>query len=232
MKTIKFLFSLFIILLVYSNIAQAQQQDYKIVQNFKARYQRIESDIKSADSLVQLIQMENTINQFESDYSANKTLLDKSLYPDDFNTSFEKLRKELAVRKADFTEITALSTQVTSLNLQIDDLNKRNADLLVQIHDLTEQSKVDKNKISQLQKTIYALRTSLRKRDELVMDMIDSLMPANLRNQGTLTNQEKQNIFSEAQKKNILENIRLAIQENIRFLQVTSLKPDDIKNST
>ena len=99
----------------------------------------------------------------------------------------------------------------------------------MQIHDLTEQSKVDKNKISQLQKTIYALRTSLRKRDELVMDMIDSLMPANLRNQGTLTNQEKQNIFSEAQKKNILENIRLAIQENIRFLQVTSLKPDDIK---
>lgn len=228
MKTIKFLFSLLIILLVYSNFAQAQQ-DYKIVQNFKARYQRIETDIKSADSLAQLIQLESTINQFESDYSANKSLLDKSLYPDDFNTSFERLRKELTVRKDDFTQITALTTQVTNLNLQIDELNKRNADLLVQVHDLTEQSKVDKNKISQLQRTIYALRSSLRKRDELVINMIDSLMPADLRNKGTLTNQEKQNIFSEAQKKNILENIKLAIQENIRFLQVTSLKPDDIK---
>ncbi len=69
----------------------------------------------------------------------------------------------------------------------------------------------------------------MRKRDELVMDMIDSLMPADLRNKGVLTNQEKQNIYSESQKKNILENIRLAIQENIRFLQATSLKPDDIK---
>jgi hypothetical protein len=228
MNTIKFLFSLLIVLLVYSNFAQAQQ-DYKTVQNFKARYQRIETDIKSADSLAQLIQLESTINQFESDYSANKSLFDKSLYPDDFNTSFEKLRKELAVRKTDFTQITALSTQVTDLNLQIDDLNKNNSLLLIQIRDLTEQSKVDKNKISQLEKTIYALRSSLRKRDELVMDMIDSLMPADLRNKGTLTNQEKQNIFSESQKKNILENIRRAIQENIRFLQVTSLKPDDIK---
>jgi hypothetical protein len=58
--------------------------------------------------------------------------------------------------------------------------------------------------------------------------MIDSLMPANLRNKGTLTNQEKQNIFSESRKKNILENIQLAIRDNIRFLQATSLKPDDI----
>ena len=74
MKTIKFLFSLLIVLLVYSNFAQAQQ-DYKTVQNFKARYQRIETDIKSADSLAQLIQLESTINQFESDYSANKGLL-------------------------------------------------------------------------------------------------------------------------------------------------------------
>ena len=228
MKTIKFLFSLLIILLVYSNFAQAQQ-DYKIVQNFKARYQRIETDIKTADSLAQLIQMDNTINQFESDYSANKNLLDKSLYPDDFNTSLEKLRKELAVRKSDFTQITALTTQVIELNLQIDDLNKKNADLLVQVRDLTEQSKVDKNKISQLQKTIYALRSSLRKRDELIMNMIDSLMPADLRNKGTLTNQEKQNIFSESQKKNLLQNLQLAIEENIRFLQVTLLKPDDIK---
>jgi hypothetical protein len=228
MKNIKFLLSIILVLIIYSNFSQAQE-DYKTVQNFKARYHQIETNIKSADSLAQLDQLDANINQFESDYKANKALLDKSLYPDDFNSSFEKLRNELAVRKGDFTQITTLTTQVTALSSQIDDLNKQNAALLVQVHDLTEQSRVDKDKISQLQKTIYALRSSMRKRDELVMDMIDSLMPADLRNKGVLTNQEKQNIYSESQKKNLLDNIRLAIQENIQFLQATSLKPDDIK---
>jgi hypothetical protein len=228
MKNIKFIFSLVFILVVFSNLSRAQE-DYKTVQNFKARYQQIETSIKSADSLAQLDQLEATINQFESDYKGNKALLDKSLYPDDFNTSFEKLRNELALRKGDYTQITTLSTQVATLSTQIDSLNKQNSSLLIQVHDLTEQSKVDKQKISQLERTIYALRVAMRKRDELVMDMIDSLMPANLRNKGTLTNQEKQNIYSESQKKNILEKIQLAIQENIRFLQVTSLKPDDIE---
>jgi hypothetical protein len=228
MKNIKFLLSLVFILVVFNNLSRAQE-DYKTVQNFKARYSQIETSIKSADSLAQLEQLEATINQFESDFKGNKALLDKSLYPDDFNTSFEKLRNELALRKGDYTQITTLTTQVMSLSTQIDSLNKQNSSLLIQVHDLTEQSKVDKQKISQLEKTIYALRVAMRKRDELVMDMIDSLMPANLRNKGTLTTQEKQNIYSESQKKNILENIQLAIQENIRFLQVTSLKPDDIE---
>jgi hypothetical protein len=227
MKNIKFLLSLVFILIIFNNLSKAQV-DYKTVQNFKVRYHQIETSIKSADSLAQLDQLEAAINQFESDFKGNKALLDKSLYPDDFNSSFEKLRNELAVRKGDFTQITTLTTQVTALSSQIDELNKQNASLIVQVHDLTEQSKIDKQKISQLQKAIYALRVSMRKRDALVMDMIDSLMPANLRNKGTLTNQEKQNIFSESQKKNILDNIQLAIQENIRFLQVTSLKPDDI----
>ena len=228
MKTIKFLLSIIFILAVCSNFSQAQQ-DYKIVQSFKTRYTQIETSIKTADSLAQLNQLETAINQFESDYSANKEMLDKSLYPDDFNSSFDKLRNQLAVRKGDFTQITTLTTQVIELNMQIESLNMRNDSLLTQVRDLTEQSKIDKQKISQLQRTVYLLRTSMRKRDELVMNMIDSLMPADLRNKGTLTNQEKQNIYSQSQKKNIIENMRLAIEENIRFLQVTSLKPDDIK---
>ena len=228
MNNLKYLLSVIFILVVFSNLSQAQQ-DYKTVQNFKARYQRIETDIKTADSLAQLIQLENTIDQFESDYSANKSLLDKSLYPDDFNTSFEKLRKELALRESDFTQITALTTQVSDLNLQIEILNKQNDSLMAQVHALTEQGKIDKDKIAKLQRTVRVLRSLLRKRDQLVIDMIDSLMPADLRNKGTLTSQEKQKIYSESQKKNIIENIRLAIEENIRFLQVTTLKPDDIK---
>ena len=134
------------------------------------------------------------------------------------------------MRKGDFTQISELETKVSELNMQIDDLNKRNVELMAKVRDLTEQSKIDKNKIAQLQRSVAALRSSLRKRDELVMSMIDSLMPADFRNSGTLSNQEKQGVFSEAQKKNIIENVQNAIDENIRFLKVTNLKPDDIKS--
>jgi len=230
MKTLKIMFSVVLALIFSGSFTPAQQQDYKIVQDFKAKYHQIENDIKNAESLAQLNDLEIQINQMETTYSVNKELLDKSLYPEDFNSSIQKLRKELSVRKTDFTQITTLETQVTQLNLQVDDLNRKNNSLLVQVRDLTEQSKIDKNKISQLQKTINTLRSSLRKRDELVMDMIDSLIPADYNNSGTLSGQDKQKVFSEAQKKSIIENVQNAIRENIKFLQVTNLNPDDIKS--
>ncbi len=65
----------------------------------------------------------------------------------------------LLLGKGDFTQITTLSTQVTALSSQIDDLNKQNAALLVQVRDLTEQSKVDKDKISKLAKNHLCIKT-------------------------------------------------------------------------
>ena len=195
MKTLKIMFSVVLALIFSGSFTPAQQQDYKIVQDFKAKYHQIENDIKNAESLAQLNDLEIQISQAETTYSVNKELLDKSLYPEDFNSSIQKLKKELSVRKTNFTQITTLETQVTQLNLQVDDLNRKNNSLLVQVRDLTEQSKIDKNKISQLQKTINTLRSSLRKRDELVMDMIDSLIPADYNNSGTLSGQDKQKVF-------------------------------------
>lgn len=229
MKTLKILISLFLVLLCYSSFSLAQEQDYKIVQDFKAEYQQIQNDIKNADSLAQLDQIELRMNKLQSTYSSHEALLDKSLYPDDFSSSFEKLRKELGVRRGDFTQITTLSTQVSELSQQIDDLNKKNLSLLAQVKDLTEESKIDKDKIKQLQRSVYALRSSMRKRDELVMEMLDSLLPADYVKNENLTNQEKQKVYSEAQKKDIVENVNKAIEENIRFLQITTLSPDDIR---
>ncbi|HKI77561.1 MAG TPA: hypothetical protein VKA26_03360 [Ignavibacteriaceae bacterium] len=228
MKNLKKIFSVVLMIVLYSNFSSAQQKDYKVVQSFKTKYMQIENGIKDADSLAQLSLIEKQIDELVNSYSPNKDLLDKSLYPDDFNSSITKLRKEYSIRTGDFAHITTLETRVSELNQQIDDLNKKNSDLLIQVRDLTEQSKIDKNKISQLRKTINALRSSLRKRDELVMDMIDSLMPPDFRNKGALTNQEKQNVYSQAQKKDIFNNVQNAINENINFLKITSLKPDDI----
>ena len=229
MKNLKILLSMIFIFSLLGSYTFAQQ-DYKIVQDFKSKVQQIKDGIKKADSLAELIQFEGEINQLAANNASNRDLLDKSLYPDNFNSSIENLRKELEVRKGDFTQISELETKVSVLNMQLSDLNDRNVELMAQVRNLTEQSKSDKNKLDLLQRSIASLRSSLRRRDDLVISMIDSLMPADFRNSGTLSNQEKQKIYSKAQKGNIIENLQNAIDENIMFLKVTALKPDDIKS--
>jgi len=229
MKNLKILLSMIFIFSLLGSYTFAQQ-DYKIVQDFKSKVQQIKDGIKKADSLAELIQFEGEINQLAANNASNRDLLDKSLYPDNFNSSIENLRKELEVRKGDFTQISELETKVSVLNMQLSDLNDRNVELMAQVRNLTEQSKSDKNKLDLLQRSIASLRSSLRRRDDLVISMIDSLMPADFRNSGTLSNQEKQKIYSKAQKGNIIENLQNAIDENIMFLKVTALKPGDIKS--
>lgn len=95
------------------------QQDYQIVQNFKDKAQQVENNIRDADSLSQLVQISSDIEKLKDDYSEYKNLLDKSLYPEDFNSSIGKLSKQVSLRRGDFTQITVLQTQVVKLKESI-----------------------------------------------------------------------------------------------------------------
>jgi len=74
------------------------------------------------------------------------------------------------------------------------------------------------------------LRASSRERDNLVLSMIDSLMPPIIRDKETLTIEDKNMVASEEQKDNVLNNIKTTIRDNIRFMKATSLKPDDLES--
>jgi hypothetical protein len=117
---------------------------------------------------------------------------------------------------------------VGELRVQVDELNAKNTELINQVQLLEDQSKKDKEKINQLERSIAQLKASLRQRDDLVMTMLDSLMPAAYRAKEELSAAEKQKVYSEAQKANVISNIQRAISDNIRFLEVTKLTPDDI----
>ena len=221
-----FLTFIFLISLLIARQSFAQQ-DYQIVQNFKDSVKTLENSISDADSLAQLDQIASRIKQLKNDYSQHKALLDKSLYPDDFNSSINKLNNRLTLRKGDFTQINVLQTQVVELKDQFDQLNKRNNELLNQVSQLEEQSKKDKQKIVQLEKSVTELRASIKKRDELVITMIDSLIPASSRIEN-LSSEQKQKVFSEAKKVNLISNILKSIQDNIKFIEITKLNPDDI----
>ena len=204
------------------------QSDLEIVDNFKKEFSSIATTIKNATSLDDLKDISQRISSLKENYADHKELLDKSLYPDNYQSSIDKLSKDYLLRQGDFTTISVLQTEVSALNEQVEFLNQRNNELLSQVRSLEAQRDKDTKTIKKLNNLVAQLRKSIRERDELVLSMIDSLMPPTMRDQELLTAEDKNMIAKEEQEENIIENVKTTIKDNIRFMAVTSLKPDDL----
>lgn len=206
------------------------QSDREIVDNFNKEYSEIEQTIKNATSLDELNVVITRINNLKQDYASHKELLDRSLYPDKYDKSIEKLNKAYLLRQGDFATIDVLQTEVGELRQQVEFLNARNNELLLQVRTLEAQKQKDAKTIKKLQNLVAELRSSIQERDNLVLSMIDSLMPPTLRDKEALTVEDKSAVATEEQRDNVLTNIKTTIRDNIRFMQVTSLKPDDLNS--
>ncbi|HSW54858.1 MAG TPA: hypothetical protein VLH59_07200 [Ignavibacteriaceae bacterium] len=206
------------------------QSDREIVDKFKAEYTSIEKSIKDATTLQELKLVLDEINILKQDFAQHKELLDKSLYPDKYDESIDKLNKAYLLRQGDFSTIDVLQTEVGELKQQVEFLNQRNNELLVQVQKLEDQRQKDAKSIKKLENLVAELRSSIRERDDLVLSMIDSLMPPTMRDKEALTVEDKNMVASEEKKDNVLNNVKTTIRDNIRFIQATSLKPKDLES--
>ena len=112
----------------------------------------------------------------------------------------------------------------------MDTLNSKNNDLLASLEKLESMANKNNEQIRQLSNLISNLKSSLHKRDELVMNMVDSLMPPVMREKPMLSTEDKKQITSNIKKDNILANVKTTIRENIKYLDLTSLQPQDISD--
>lgn len=220
-------FILFIVFGICNSIFA--QSDKEIVDKFKAEYTSIEKSIKDATTLQELNLVFDKITMLKQDFAQHKELLDKSLYPDKYDESIDKLDKAYLLRQGDFSTIDVLQTEVGELKQQVEFLNRRNNELLVQVQKLEAQREKDAKTIKKLENLVAELRSSIRERDELVLSMIDSLMPPTMRDKEALTLEDKNMVASEEKKDNVLNNVKTTIRDNIRFIQATSLKPKDLE---
>lgn len=228
MKRITFI-SLYLVLFVFSSSFIFAQSDYEMVQSFKERSQQISEAIKAATSLDDLNNLSAEIANLKRDFAAKKDILDKSLYPENFTSSIEKLNSAIETRSTDFTEIVGLQTEVTSLKSEIDLLNRRNSELLNQISGLESQRKKDAETITKLEKLVADLRAISKKRDELIYSMVDSLMPKLSGDVSTMTQQDKEKVYSQIEKNNVLAVVKKSLRDNSRFLDVTTLTAQDLE---
>ena len=206
------------------------QSDYEMVQSFKERYQTLANGIKTATSLDDLNNLTTEVEKLKRDFSAKQYILDQSLYPENYNSSFENLLSAIELRQSDFTEIGVLKTEVTTLRSEIDLLDKRNSELINQITVLESQRKKDASAIEKLEQLVSDLRVTIRKRDALVFSIIDSLTPKLAGDVSTMTQKDKEQIYSQVEKNNVLAVVKKSLRDNSRFLEVTSLKKNDLED--
>jgi hypothetical protein len=225
-----FLNNLFVLFLFlgFVNLLWAQS-DREIVDNFKKEYSEIEQAIKDATSLEELNAVVLKIDSLKLNYAPHKELLDKSLYPDKYDVSIEKLNKAYLLRQGDFATIDVLQTQVGELKQQVDFLTERNNELILKVRSLEAQTQKDAKTIKKLQSLVAELQSSIQERDDLVLSMVDSLMPPIMRERENLSAEDKNKVASEERKNNVLNNVKTTIRDNIRFMKVTSLKPADLR---
>jgi len=228
MKSNNFIKTFVVLLLSGYFFVVTAQSDYAIVESFKAKSDSISSRIETADSLQQLGPVAEQIAELEQQFKVHKTLLDKSLYPHDFSRSIANLRNEFIIRQRDFITIDILQATVAELSLHVEFLNERNNELLGKIQDLEAIQNKDKKTIARLENLTTDLRASIYKRDRMVIEMVDSLMPPLMREKASLTAEDKQEIISGEEKGNVLTNVKRTINDNTTFLEVTSLKPNDL----
>ena len=221
------LFILFLLLGIADSLWA--QSDREIVDNFKKEYSVIEQAIKNATSLEELNNVVIKIDSLKTNYAPHKELLDKSLYPDKYDVSIEKLNKAYLLRQGDFATIDVLQTQVGELKQQVDFLTERNNELILKVRSLEAQTQKDAKTIKKLQSLVAELQSAIQERDDLVISMVDSLMPPIMREKENLSAEDKKKVASEEQKNNVLNNVKTTIRDNIRFMKVTSLKPADLK---
>ena len=214
-------------LLIISNQLFAQS-DYEIVQSFKQKYKQLEAAINKSKNLEELNSIVADIDRFRNEYVEQKTLLDKSLYPDNFDKTFEKLNMSFVIRNQDFTIIDVLQTENLELKEQVTLLNKRNTELMNKIQEYEYSDKKDVNKVAEIDALVRQLKRSLRKRDELIFSIVDSLLPQPMMEQTQLSSLERNAIYIEAEKNNVLSNVKRSLQDNVRFIELTTLEPGDL----
>ena len=228
MKKLKTLSHITLLLFIAAVNLTYSQSDYNLVQDFKARYNEIEDLIKTAESLDECLQLSNEITAMRYSFEEHKTLLDKSLYPMDFNASFTNLSGMLEIRKRDFLHITQLQAEVDTLKERFAVLDKANISLIERINILEKDQIKNSKTIASLQQLTAQLKANIKQRDMLIVEVADSLFAGHVNHPFTLNDAEKMSLAQKVQYHNLFYNMEKTIDDHIQFLKISTIKPQDV----
>ncbi len=154
----------------------AQQSDYQTKTSFEIKYQRIEASLKSASTVKAVDSLKKEIIFLDDEYFAHSELLDNALYPQtyageisDLQSMVNNVEQRLLIIENQNERLVQLGKEVASYKSEIAFLNTR-ADSL---NKAISNSQASEERLAAL---VKRYRENLELRDELIMDVVDSLM--------------------------------------------------------
>jgi len=223
----KSLLLLFVSLLFLSTSAvKAQGSDLEITKNFKASVTTLESDIDAAKSITEIPDFENRSKELKDKYAGKKALLDKALYPETFESTFQRVNKKIEVLKGKLSEIKDLQVEVVQLSGKLEEL-KEYVDQLSQdyyttlreVVSLRESNKNDRRTIDSLSGLLKKLRQNSKQRNTLIDELANSLFFDKEKSVESLNEQEKKDLYIKFKSSNMLDNIKRLVSDNIQYME-------------
>lgn len=240
MKNNLFMLLLFVLCTFAYTNNFAQASDLEVTKNFKAAVQTLEADIDKAQSATEIPDFESRMAELKNKYSAKKSLLDKALYPETFESTFEKVSKKIEVAKGKLTKIDDLQVEVTDLKGKLEELkeyvNRLSEDYyttLREVVSLRESSKRDRKTADSLKSLLSKLRDNSKKRNSLIDELANSLFFDNAHSVESMNDAEKKELFVKFKSTNMLDNIKRLISDNIQFMEAsvfTTKQLDELKD--
>jgi hypothetical protein len=218
-------------LLLPTLLAAQVRSDYEVTQAFERESEAIAKAVTEANTVVECVDIESRIIGLDSTYREYKELLDRALYPDGFEGRLAKLTGQITYAKGKITiietqydRITELETQVRELSSQVDQLSGQNTKMLAEVKRLSASRLM----IDSLNAVILKLRQGLRERDNLIFSLVDSLFLQYDKDVTAMSDQEKRGVAARLERRNVFTGIRQSIDDNIKFLESTSLSGNDL----
>jgi len=236
MKSLKIQTIVYAVLVLLISSLFAQVSDYDIIQNFKKSYQAIYDSVRTASSLEKCDLLDQKISSLKSEYTKHQVLLNDGLHPDNFDVSFTKLNSQLSIAKeknklavdlgSSNLQNDSLRQEVSSLNGRIQQLADENGGFLKEIKSLKLTIKKDKETIARMSKLIDKLKANIEARDNLVINMLDSLFIEFSKPE--LNDVEKGNLQLTVNSKDFLRTILNTVNDNEKFIESASLTAQDL----
>lgn len=212
------LFSLFI----FSTVT-AQQSDFKITTGFERYYKAIATELTNAQSVNAVDSLQKEILFLDDEYLGHSKLLDHALYPATYESKISELQtkansaeQRLLIIENQSERLVKLSQEVAYYKSEIAFLNSRADSLRKAI----ASSQASEERLAGL---VKRYRENLELRDELIIDVVDSLMIT----YSGMTSRRIIEISDQVESGRILGNnplemLESIIEENIEYASATS----------
>ena len=218
------------------------QSDYRITQEFKSRHRSFEIAIEYAKTNEELSKIKKEINEFRNEFKGNKELLNRALYPSNFEGSFITLDKKIEYTNKRLTEISQLQTKVTKvesdyekvsnelqkLTNEVNTLRNSNSRLMSELRAFKSGYGGSKNQIDSLRNLVTQLKNGITKRDTLIKEIMDNIFMTAEHKIESLDEVERKSLQTKIQSTSLIDNLRNLINDNIEFLDASIFNPEDL----